>query len=151
MISLKHNQKTRQKWPKQDFPAVQCLRFCAPNSGGVSLIPSWGTKIPRSARCDLKIEKNGPKQPYRRSENRSKARNYLKSAHASTSGKKMEVCGIVAPAISFPVLRSRLVNLEVLSRQSRLSVPKAPLPPLKGLIHFEVPIPPGRNEDDQRW
>ena len=57
MISLKCNQKTRQKRPKQDFPAVQCLRFCAPNSGGVSLIPGWGTKIPQSASCDQKKEK----------------------------------------------------------------------------------------------
>ena len=88
MISLKCNQKTRQKRPKQDFPAVQCLRFCAPNSGGVSLIPGWGTKIPHSASCDLKKEKNGPKQPFQHSENRSKAHNYLKNAHASASGKK---------------------------------------------------------------
>ena len=64
--------------------------------------------------------------------------------------RKKKVCGIVAPPISSPVPGATLVNGDVLSGQSRLSVPKVPLLQLKGLVQLEVRIPPGKNEDDQR-
>ena len=38
--------------------AVQGLRLCTSNTGGVGLIPGWGTKIPHSSQKKKKKEKN---------------------------------------------------------------------------------------------
>ena len=37
--------------------AVQWLRLCTPNAGGMGLIPSWGTKILHVAHWGQKINK----------------------------------------------------------------------------------------------
>ncbi|XP_033257416.1 uncharacterized protein C19orf44 homolog isoform X2 [Orcinus orca] len=48
-------------WKKTGCPgtslAVQWLRLCASNAGGVGSIPGWGTKIPHAARCGQEKER----------------------------------------------------------------------------------------------
>ena len=40
-----------------DFPAIQWLRLCASNAGGMGSIPGWGTKVPHAVQPAKKLNK----------------------------------------------------------------------------------------------
>ena len=52
-------EKNIRKGQTGDSRAIQWLRLCAPNAGGMSLIPGRGTKIPHATKCRQKKKGKG--------------------------------------------------------------------------------------------